>query len=129
MSSSNQTRETFWALKLQVFPFAAAGHGAPEVRRPIDGYEVLIVHMPHRRVETLRGPHRHARSGDRWWFLHKGIWIAHEEGHELSIMHQHVQYCAVEICRYRDFFGQEVGQYGAMVMGVERRQNRLPKRV
>lgn len=36
------------------FPFAAACHGAPDVRRPIAGYEVSIVHMPHRRVETLR---------------------------------------------------------------------------
>lgn len=39
---------------------------AREARRPIVGYKVSIVHMPHRRVETLRGPHRHARSGDRW---------------------------------------------------------------
>lgn len=39
---------------------------AREARRPIVGNKVSIVHMPHRRVETLRGPHRQAWSGDRW---------------------------------------------------------------
>lgn len=60
-----------WALTTAGFLFAAACQW--RARGPKEGKtsnswvllvtKVSIVHVPHRRVETLRGPHRHAPTG------------------------------------------------------------------